>query len=367
LKQYRGWTPTNSFKLIRDKVEKMKSKCLSLRRAVSVVSLLVCIGSSGFARDSSKWVLTQQPAKPPASEAETKAVAAINSAPGAAAKLAAAGEFLKKYPKSSLHTEIAAYLAGQISEVPDAAQKVKLAEDFQKTFKDDADQEVIQLVMLDGLLAQKRTDEAFSYAASLLAKHPDNVAVMSLLALTGAEEAKKQNGKYVPVSLQYGVKSIDLIEANKKPANESDAMWERQKANLPILYLNMGVLSLVTSNPAEAKVRFEKASALNPAEPTSYALLGNIVDEEYQQLALTHRGLPAGKEKEETLKKATEKMDQVIDLYARALGASAGKPAYKALEDQMRESITPYYKYRHGGSTEGLQQLIDKYKTPATP
>ena len=60
-------------------------------------------------------------------------------------------------------------------------------------------------------------------------------------------------------------------------------------------------------------------------------------------------------------------MDKAIDLYARALGASAGKPEHKQLEDQVLQSITPYYKYRHNGSTEGLQQLIDKYKTPATP
>ena len=120
---------------------------------------------------------------------------------------------------------------------------------------------------------------------------------MSHLAFVGAEEAKRQNAKYVPVSLQYGLKSIELIEANKKPANMDDASWERQKAMLPLLYLNMGILSLVTSNPAEAKARFEKASALNPAEPTSYALLGNIVDEEYQQLALVSQDDARGQRK----------------------------------------------------------------------
>ncbi len=345
----------------------MKSKCLSLLRVISAFSLVVCIGPSGFARHAFPNVLTQQPAKPKASEAEAKAADAINSAPDAAAKLAAAGEFLKKYPKSSYRSELSAYVSGEIGQVADANQKLKLAEDFQKVFKDDEDMESIQPVMLDGLLALKRIDDAFSQAASLLAKHPDNVAVMSYLAIAGTEEAKRQNAKHVPISLQYGLKSIELIEANKKPANLADARWERQKAMLPLLYLNMGILSLVSSNAAEAKVRFEKAAALNPADPTSHALLGNIVDDEYQQLAQSYKTMPEGKQKEETLKKATERMDQAIDLYARALGASAGKPQHKPLHDQLLQSITPYYKYRHNGSTDGLQQLIDKYKAPATP
>jgi tetratricopeptide (TPR) repeat protein len=345
----------------------MKSKCLSLLRGISVLSLVVCVGPSGFARRGAVELPTQQQTKPKGSEAEEKAVAAINSAPDAAAKLAAAGEFLKKYPKSSYHSDVAAYVAGEISKVPDAAQKLKLAEDFQKVFKEGADLGFIQLVVLDGLLTLKRTDDAFSLGASLLAKQPENVAVLSQLALVGAEEAKRQNAKYVQVSLQYGLKAIELIEANKKPANVGDEGWGMQKAMLPLIYLNMGILYLVTANPAEARARFEKASALNPAEPTSYALLANIVDDEYQQLAMAYRGMPAGKEKDETLRKATEKMDKAIDLYARALGASAGKPDLKQFEDQILQSITPYYKYRHNGSTAGLQDLINKYKTPATP
>jgi len=345
----------------------MKSKCLSLLHVISVFSLVVCIGPSGFARHDLPDVRTQEQAKPKISDAEAKGAEAINAAPDAAAKLAAAGEFLKKYPKSTLRQQIASYVAGEIAKVADATQKLALAEGFQKVFKEGKEVEELQLVTLDAYLSLKRVDDAFAHAALILAKEPENVAVMSHLALVGTEEAKRQNAKYVPVSLQYGLKSIELIEANKKPANLDDARWESQKAMLPLLYLNMGILSLVNSNPVEAKARFEKASVLNPAEPTSYALLGNIVDDEYQQLALSHRAMPAGKEKEETLKKATELMDKAIDLYARALGASAGKPAHKPLEDRLLQVITPYYKYRHNGSTDGLQQLIDKYKTPATP
>jgi formamidopyrimidine-DNA glycosylase len=345
----------------------MKSKCLSLLRVASVFSLVLCIGSSGFARRDSQDPPKQEPDKPKVSEGEANAVTAINSAPDAAAKLAAAGEFVKKYPKSTLRPQVAKHVGAEISKVADASQKLKLAEDFQAVFKQEEDSESIGVIKLDALLTLKRIDDAFSQGAALLAKQPENVAIMSHLAMAGTEEAKRQNAKYVQVSTQYGLKSIELIEANKKPVYIDDANWDRQKTMLPILYLNMGILSLVSSNPTEAKVRFEKASALNPAEPTTYALLGNIYDEEYQKLALSHKGMPAGKEKDETLKKATELMDKTIDLYARALGVSAGKAEHKQLQDHLMQSITPYYKYRHNGSTDGLQQLIDKYKAPATP
>lgn len=344
----------------------MKAKFLFLLRIVSAFSLVFTVASSGSARPVASVVLTQEKT-PKVSDAENKAALAINSAPDAAAKLAAAGEFLKKYPKSTLRLQIASYVAGQIAQVADATQKLALVEGFQKVFKEDKELEAIQLVTLDAYLSLKRVDDAFAHAALILAKEPENVAVMSHLALAGTEEAKRQNAKYVPVSLQYGLKAIELIEANKKPAYLDDARWESQKSMLPLLYLDMGILSLVSGKPAEAKPHFEKAAALNPAEPTSYALLGNVLDDEYQQLAEAHRTMPEGKQKEETLKKATEMMDKAIDLYARALAASAGKPEHKPLQDQLLQAITPYYKYRHNGSTAGLQQLIDKYKTPATP
>lgn len=344
----------------------MKTKFLFLLRIVSALSLVLTVASSGSARHVTSVVLTQE-TTPKVSDAESKGALAINSAPDAAAKLAAAGEFLKKYPKSTLRLQIANHVAVQIAQVADATQKLALVEGFQKVFQEDKELEVIQLVSLDAYLSLKRVDDAFARAALILAKEPENIAVMSHLALAGTEEAKRQNAKHVPVSLQYGLKAIELIEANKKPAYLDDARWETQKSMLPLLYLDMGILSLVSGKPAEAKPRFEKAAALNPAEPTTYALLGNVLDDEYQQLAQAHRNMPAGKQKDETLKTATELMDKVIDLYARALGASAGKAEHKQLHEEVLLSVTPYYKYRHNGSTDGLQQLIDKYKAPATP
>lgn len=351
----------------------MRSKSLILLRVVSAISLAVTISSSVvghtavFQQQPSDSSKAQETKKPQLSEEEANAANAVNSAPDPAAKIAAADKFVKKYPKSPVRLEVAKYVAGQIAGVSDAAQKLTLAESFQKTFTADNEQEVILPILLDAYFAANRTDDAFKLGTSLLSKQPEDVGVLTQLAIAGTEEAKKRNPKYMTQSTQYGLKAIELIEANKKPTRLDEQGWGEIKAMLPHLYQSMGVLSMASSNQTEAKPRFEKASTLNPADPFNYVMLGSIADDEYQKAAEKYKAMPEGKEKAEALKGAQALMDKAIDYYARAVATSEGKPEYKQLHDQILQDMTPYYKYRHGGSTEGMQQLIDKYKVPAKP
>jgi hypothetical protein len=55
-------------------------------------------------------------------------------------------------------------------------------------------------------------------------------------------------------------------------------------------------------------------------------------------------------------------MDEVIEMWAQAVGLAEGEALYQQLHDQLIQDLQAYYKYRHGGSTDGLQQLIGKYK-----
>ncbi len=351
----------------------MRSKFLILLRVISAISMTVWISSSVFAHtpgnqpQQSESSKSQETKKPDISEAEASAANAVNAAPDASAKLAVAEQFIKKYPKSAVRLDVAKYVASQIGSVSDATQKMTLAENFQKTFTAENEQEIILPVILDAYFAAQRTDDAFKLGTSVLSKQPENVGVLTQLAIAGTEEAKKRNPKYITQSMQYGLKAIELIEANKKPVQLDEQTWGEIKAMLPHLYQSMGVLSMASSNQAEAKTRFEKASTLNPTDPFNYVMLGSIADDDYQKAAEKYKTMPEGKEKGEALKKATELMDKAIDFYARAVATSEGRPDYKQLHDQILQDMTPYYKYRHGGSTEGMQELIDKYKVPAKP
>lgn len=344
----------------------MRNRYFYLLEMVAALALTIIVTPFAIAQTEPAAPAQAKPT-PNVSEGEGKAVTAINSAPDAAAKLTLVEAFVKKYPKSPLRAEVARYLTGQISRVQDDAQRLALAEKFQKTFPEDAESTRIPALVIDAYIRTKRVDEAFNLGANVLAKQPDNIEVLTTLAMAGTEEAKRQNSKYADKTSQYGLKAIELIEGNKKPESLDSAVWTYQTNLLPQLYLNLGALALAGGKTAEAKPHLEKAVALNPAEPSAYFFLGGVVDEEYTKVAESFQAMPAGKEKQDTLKKATELMDKVIDLYARALGAAADKAEYKPLYDRALESITPYYKYRHNRSTDGLQQLIDKYKVPAKP
>jgi hypothetical protein len=300
-------------------------------------------------------------------EDEAKAATAINAAPDAAAKLAKAAEFMKKYPKSTARPQIAQYVSAQIGQLKDPAQKLQLAADYQKIFTADPEIAGIRQIMLDAYLATDRVDDAFDLASTMLTKDPGDVYALAQLTFAGANAAKRQNKKYLPQAMQYGAKAIELIEADKKPAGMNDATWSNIKAVLPQLYQQLGILSLLAGSAAEGKSKVEKAIALNPGDPLNYLVMSSVIDDDYRKIAELYKSLPAGPQKDEALSKANAMLDQIIELYAHAVGLAAGQPQYQQLESQVMENLTSYYKYRHNQSLEGLQQLINKYKRPANP
>jgi nucleoid-associated protein YejK len=64
------------------------------------------------------------------------------------------------------------------------------------------------------------------------------------------------------------------------------------------------------------------------------------------------------------MQQAEAALDRVIESYARAIAFTDGKAEFAQANSAFRERLAPYYKYRHK-STDGMQQLIDKYKKPA--
>jgi hypothetical protein len=299
---------------------------------------------------------------------EQKMAMAIQSAPDPAAKLKAAGDFIKKYPKSSLRPRVAHGLAEQISAVTDPAQKVTLAQSYRDIFKEPSEQEMIEGVLIDALVKAKRMDEAFSNGAEFIGRNPDSLRVLVQLISAGTNEAKNKNGKFVTQSLQYGNHAIQMIEANQKPADIDDATWGSYKTDmLPSLYQSVGLLNLVKGDRAAARAGYAKAAELAPTEPFNVVMLAGILNDEYQNEAKRWQAMPNGPAKDEELKKAQSLMDATIDAYAHAVAVSEGNASLQQVRQQYMEDLESYYKYRHNNSTAGMQALIDKYKVTAKP
>jgi hypothetical protein len=303
-----------------------------------------------------------QATKPPSPEEQNLAKAILLS-PDIAGKFKAASDLVKKHPQSSLRSKAAADLADEVSAVKDTTQKLALAQQYQGIFNEPAEQQMITPILIEALAGANRLDEAFASGADSLTRNPDSLYVLVQLAFLGTDQAKQKNLKFIPQSMQYGAHSIELIEADKKPAGIDDAGWLKYKsAQLPSLYQSMGILELVKGNSAGAKTRLAKASELAPADPFNYLLLSGMLNDEYQNEAQQYRAMPNGPPKDEELKKVLPLLDQVIDSYAHLISLAEGNERLAAVRQQYLQDLESYYKYRHNGSTEGMKQLVDKYK-----
>jgi hypothetical protein len=339
----------------------MKAYRFPAMKLLTVCILAVIFGHVG----SVSGFATQDKGKdkqPQVSEAESKALAKIESAADANAKVQAASEFIKKYPKSTQRANVVSHVVGEIARSQDAAQKITLLENLSNVFNQPSDSVLITPILLDAYKNAKRFEDLFRAGSGYLAKNPNDLPVLTQLTIEGVEQAKAKNTKFLDQSREYGVKAIALIEAGNKPDTLDDARWASYQTTwLPQLYQALGIAALITGNKADAKAKVDKASSLNSSDPFNYFLLGMLVNEEYQQLAEQHKSLEAGPLKDTVLKQAQAKMDQVIELDARVVALSEGRDGYQQLHDQILQELQSYYKYRHG-STDGLQQLIDKYK-----
>jgi hypothetical protein len=306
-------------------------------------------------------------AQPKASPDEIKMAQAFEAATDPAAKATAAAEFIKKYPKSSLRPVIAQKLADQIHEITNAEQKIALAQQFKSAFNNPAEAELIMPVLIVGYADAKKPDDAFSTGTTYLAQNPDSVPVLVELMMVATEQAKQKNGKFITPGEQYGLHAIELIEANKKSADMPDATWKEYKDLLPRLYQSLGILGMVKGDRAATLTRLTKASELDPKDPFNYLLISGSLNDEYEDAAKRYQAMAEGPAKPAELQKVLAALDRVIDSYAHFVALSEGNTQLATIRQQEMQDLEKYYKFRHDGKTDGMQQLIDKYKSPAKP
>jgi hypothetical protein len=342
----------------------MKASVLRLCAcAAAAISVTFWVQTIGSAQQSQTTNPQLSDSEKQALGAERQALNAINSATDATAKLAAATEFVRKFPKSTSRLRVAQVVADEIGKMPNATEAIPLAEKAQTVFTAEDEQlDVMKPLLVFTYNRGRRIDDAFKVAGEILAKRPDDINVLVEMTGAGADQARQNNPKNAPQALQYGGKAIEMIEGNKKPATMSEADWANYKPRLPQLYQQTAILNLVTNNLAEAKTRLTKATQIGTKDAYPFALLASIINEEYTKGASEYQTMPAGPQKQEALKRLEGLLDSIIDNYAHAAALATGKPEYQELLKQLMPDLTNYYKFRHNQSTDGLQELIDKYK-----
>jgi hypothetical protein len=352
----------------------MRNRAFHALRTLAVCACLTLFAVPAFAaplllpaqeqpKDNKKKDKKEKP--PTVPEAELKAAKAIEAAADIPAMLAAANDFLQKYPKSPLRPQVAPLVADRIRQIEDPAQRIAHSESYRKLFTAPGDAELVNERLLYAYIDANRLDDAFALAPNTVDKAADPVAAQINLARAGLAEARNQNLKYAPQSRELALKAISIIESNKKPETVSDAKWNEYKTNWHgQLYQWVAMLSLSGGDKADAKAKLTSAIKLSPRDPINYVLLSTMANDEYQRLAQAHKAAPAGAEKDALLKQAEAQMDEVIDAYAHAVALTEGNPQYDTMRAGLRADLESYYKYRHNNSSDGLQALIDKYKNP---
>ena len=305
-----------------------------------------------------------QPDKSKVTGGERDAAQKIDKATGAQAKLSAAADFVKKYPQSSLRRQIAESIAQVIAQTSDHQAKATLAQTFLGIFNQPEEAQLVTLALLTSYMNTGQTQDAMRLGAEWLVKNPDDIAVLQNLTILASGEAIKGNNAFIKQGREYGAKAIALAESDRIPAGYDAAKWpELKKEALVSLYRETGILAFKAGDTTAAIPLFEKAIELGTADAAIYLLLTDLHNDVYETAAKAAMTAPSA-EKQAATQKAETALDRVIDSAARAIGFTDGKPEFAQANAALRERLTPYYKYRHNNSTEGMAQLIEKYKKP---
>ncbi|HEX8556943.1 MAG TPA: hypothetical protein VF668_02515 [Pyrinomonadaceae bacterium] len=328
-------------------------------RILSACALVCALGLGAAARGAA----AQGEAK--VSGGERDAAQKVEKGKNLEAKLQAAAAFVKKYPQSTLRKQIAESLAAQVSALTDQQQALSFAQVYQDIFNLPEEARLVNATLLDAYINTGQVQEAMKLGSGWLAQHPDDVQTMQNLTIMASAQAIKGNNAFIAQGRQYGAKAIELVEADKMPEGWDAARWgEFKKTSLATLYRETGILAYKAGEKTASLGLLEKAAANNSTDPGVYLLLSEMHNDEYEMRAKEYQ-VTSTAEKATAMKRVEEQLDKVIDSYARAVAVTEGNAQYQPVNAALKQDLERYYKFRHKNSTDGMQQLIDKYKRPA--
>lgn len=344
----------------------MKSGLAPKIRALvmTVCAILACPAALAAIQDKQE----SKDDAPKISDGEQKAIEKINAAGSVAEKLKAAAEYIKKNGKSQMRPRVAAYVSDEIAKVTDYNQRIGFVENFTKTFNLPEEADLIKPTLIDSLIGSNKFEEAFNEGSKHIERKPDDVIVLTQLAWAGANQARTQfqSNQPPPAAMlqkasEAGAKAVELLEGDKKPEGMDATFWNNfRNAWLPRLYQAQGVMLYVNNDKAGAKDKLEKAAGLDPYDPPTLLMLSDILSAEYTKLGERYQA----ERKQALLTEALQKMDELIEWLARAAAATEGDAKYQALNGQLMDQLKNYFAFRHEGKTDGMTELIQKYKKP---
>jgi chemotaxis regulatin CheY-phosphate phosphatase CheZ len=205
--------------------------------------------------------------------------------------------------------------------------------------------------------ANKQFPDAVAAAKEMLAKNPDDVRTAIFGAWAAYQGVVAKNTALAPDALTLAQKALQLLQAGKTAENYF--FNSKEEAQDWMEYV-LGAANL-KDNPTEAAKHLVAVAQSNSSakqEPTTYYLLANAYQDEWQKLKTKYDAIKeVNDESKILLANMNLAVDRIIDAYARAVAFST-KPEQQAAKAAYLKTLTDIYKDQHGGSDAGLNELI---------
>jgi hypothetical protein len=223
-------------------------------------------------------------------------------------------------------------------------------------------------------LKKKNTAGMIEISKEALAVNPENLDYLYLLAVhlrTNELLANPPNFSHSAEATDFTQRAIRLIEAGKKPTGVQQ--WKQNEA-LAYLYQTLALIEEKNKSTDKALEYHAKAGTLEPTNAAHFLACGRLHQDRYLKAVEAYQKVPDAEktapEPKPEVKAALEDVnrtaDAVIDCWARFLGMTATKNDFGPVRGQVEKALADLYKYRHPEAPDGLQKLIDHYRTGAT-
>ncbi len=149
----------------------------------------------------------------------------------------------------------------------DAAKRAALLVRFAQLFPDSPFANQALGVAAASYRQTQNTAKMLDVANGLLAKDPDNLGMLLLLA-----DYYSEKGEQLDKAESYAKKSVSLLETAKKPDGVTDEQWKQQNGLQKGLALSaLGQVNIQKKNNAQAVDNFKAAAPLLKADDGGYA------------------------------------------------------------------------------------------------
>ena len=206
--------------------------------------------------------------------------------------------------------------------------------------------------------------QAMELGKRLLVSQPDDLNLLMTLGYAGYLALLKNNNALSADATIYSRKALQLIESGKTPAVWSP--FQSKKEALALLNYALGEFTFsVNKDAAAAFPLYLKAATIDSPTKKSavvYGRLATTYEVEYERLNQDYitkfGGKPETDESKAALEKVNQLVDRLIDYYARAISFAGNDAKLTQNKSAWMERLTEIYKFRHGGMTDGLDQLV---------